>query len=605
MSTSPWWQRHPGLLEFEIEQLEQAGYRVTPDADIRRDERRIQLRLQGEVEGVDLDLLATYPDLYPDFRPEVVAPSLALTRHQHPFAKHLCLLASSTSHWRADDTLAGLLQTQLPSILAASRTPEAARTEELEEHQGEPFTHYYTYDGNSAILIDGAWELPHDVEGGEFTFAYNPEAVAIAPDGSRSPVVRAVVTAIFDGRGRPLVESDPRLAKRYPGRGRGRWIRLPEPPHLDDADAMLGQLRARDSALARAGGEPAKITTRSSGRGRTSWAIDVLLVTFPEETSWRTTGSGWLGIAHAAGSKRTAPLEPRLARVWRTGQDDLRSRNHRLSGLAEKTVTLIGLGALGAPLAIELARAGVKELRIVDHDHVDPATTVRWPGGVHDAGLPKAHLLQQRLNTDLPYTDVEPTVHRLGLPRGLHGPDDGTSEPDDELLGRLINGADLLIDATAELGVQQALARLSREATVPYLCLSATEGAWGGLVARITPDPDAGCYSCLMAHLDDGGAGGGIDPPPYDPTGRVEPAGCGTTTFSGSSFDLMPLIAEAARMATSTLLPGPASDRLAWDVATLALRDASGGPCPPTWTTARLERHPKCVSPEAHRSPGV
>jgi molybdopterin/thiamine biosynthesis adenylyltransferase len=46
-----------------------------------------------------------------------------------------------------------------------------------------------------------------------------------------------------------------------------------------------------------------------------------------------------------------------------------------------KRVGVVGLGALGAPVVLELAKNLTGELRILDGDHVDAGTIVRWPVG--------------------------------------------------------------------------------------------------------------------------------------------------------------------------------------------------------------------------------
>src|SRR5687768_13956291 len=67
-----------------------------------------------------------------------------------------------------------------------------------------------------------------------------------------------------------------------------------------------------------------------------------------------------------------------FARPARIGRSDLLSRAPELAPLPNKKVVIVGLGCLGSTTAMSLARAGVGELHLVDHDFVDPATTGRW-----------------------------------------------------------------------------------------------------------------------------------------------------------------------------------------------------------------------------------
>lgn len=70
-------------------------------------------------------------------------------------------------------------------------------------------------------------------------------------------------------------------------------------------------------------------------------------------------------------------------------------------------------------------------------------------------------------------------------------------------------------------------------------------------------------------------------------TGTVTPAGCSSPTFTGTGFDLAPLIAECTRTVASTL--SDAYPDLDWDLAVLALRDEQGRPIPPTWQAHQID----------------
>jgi hypothetical protein len=79
----------------------------------------------------------------------------------------------------------------------------------------------------------------------------------------------------------------------------------------------------------------------------------------------------------------------------------------------------------------------------------------------------------------------------------------------------------------------------------------ATEGGLGGAVARVVPSA-TGCWYCPQLRIDDNT----IPPPPFATDGRVQPRGCAEPTWTGASFDALPLVAQAARVVTTTLLVG-------------------------------------------------
>jgi hypothetical protein len=224
----------------------------------------------------------------------------------------------------------------------------------------------------------------------------------------------------------------------------------------------------------------------------------------------------------------------------------------------------------------------VGRLHGLDFDTVEAASTVRWVAGITTAGRLKAGYLNERIAFDYPYTRFEGTVQQIGA----------SSRTDDRETGEIaslegfLEGADLMIDATAELGIQQALAALAEEREIPALFVSATEGARGGIVARIDP-AEGGCWMCLQRALEDGR----IPLPPHAPAEdlTVQPRGCSDVTYLGTGFDLLPIIAQAARCAASSLREDSAGGSVAF------ICSLPGDPEEaPQWSRHSVERDPAC-----------
>jgi molybdopterin/thiamine biosynthesis adenylyltransferase len=303
-------------------------------------------------------------------------------------------------------------------------------------------------------------------------------------------------------------------------------------------------------------------------------------------------GVGGLSHKQAKADRRAqsaaVALVPRgraLVRAGRAGDADVAARIPWMPALRGKTVAFFGLGALGAPAAIELAKAGVGYLRVMDGDYVDPATACRWPLGVGFAGLAKVQAVESFIASNWPTTALHVEHRRIGQVREVD------VEPDGAALDRMLDGSDLVFDATAEMGVSYLLSDLARERQLPYVSISATHGAWGGIVLVVAPGTPR-CWMCFQQAQP-----GSIAAPPSDPDGVTQPAGCAAITFTGSAFDLLPVVAEGVR--TSVAMLGNSASNgypgLSWDVATLALRDASGMPLPPTWKTYRLNDLEPCT----------
>jgi len=222
----------------------------------------------------------------------------------------------------------------------------------------------------------------------------------------------------------------------------------------------------------------------------------------------------------------------------------------------------------------------------MDRDRVEAGTTVRWLRGQSAAGRLKVGALAQQMARDYPYTQFSGVVHRLGQSAG-HTEARGRTELD--ILDEFLDGADLVIDATAEIGVQQVLAELAAERNIAQLYVSTTEGARGGLVARVVPGV-TGCWMCLQRHLADKKE---IPAPPRDETATIQPRGCSSLTFRGAGFDIEPVIAQGSRVAASMLSDDQvANDDDRRDVFVCAFGEDRI--LPPQWSAHILVPHPEC-----------
>ena len=286
-------------------------------------------------------------------------------------------------------------------------------------------------------------------------------------------------------------------------------------------------------------------------------------------------------------------LDGYLARGYYASRDELRERIPELHPLKDKSIAVIGLGCLGAPSALEFAKAGIRRIHLVDHDTVDPATAVRWPVGFRAAGHNKADLLHGIIRRDYPYTESKPFPFRMGRARAPEI--DSTS--DMEIIEDILRGVNLVYDATVELGVQHFLSDRARALGTTYIGVSSTLGGWGGKIIRIRPHPESGCWFCYRLYCDSGG----IPEPPSAPDqqGRVQPAGCADPTFTGAGFDMLHIALAGVRMAVSTLCEGAANayPKSAWDVLHIRLRGDDGTLAVPTCTTHEIPRHPECKNP--------
>ncbi len=332
------------------------------------------------------------------------------------------------------------------------------------------------------------------------------------PTSRNASPLRALLEGVADMRGQRLL----RFEVDVPDRGEsidGYWLRLPARPSFSTFQALPTDLVSRAKAAI-----PAFADALSRARKGKLFVVGFV---YPDEVSWRATRDDWLFavLRITVGQKKSRPAAGTQAYIrtdW-GGRDTLALRAPFLRSLADKSVLVVGLGALGSPLTMQLARAGVGTLSLLDDDYLQVGNTVRWATGWEYAGLDKASALSRRLNHDHPYTKVVPVRCRIGQDEG-----------DYELVRELVRDADLVIDASAAYRVSHFLSDLCWHLGKPYEWLTSTPGSAGGVVGRVLARQSS-CWHCFQRAM----ANGSVRLPQDGGTGDVQPGGCPNRPISG------------------------------------------------------------------------
>lgn len=563
-----WWELFPGRLEAELEDFRARGLEFQLDEELFRGAGRVLLRGVLEHEGTDVAIEILYPDLFPYLRPEVYAPDLSLERHQNPALKNLCLLDRATASWGPDDTGGWLVDEQVPYLLSLFAAGDAAMAE-AEVPQGEPASLYFPGIAGAAVFVpEAALSLDSAFHSGSARLWFG------ANEPPR-PVLRAALgelAARTHGRKTKVIARADEAFKRRFGGGQlqARWVRLDQLPHEFTADALF---EAADQS--------------QPGFGRPPWQsvaggeLAVVGIVFKEEVQQGVWEDGWLFAVRVRRSLGKLLHEGSyVVRGERLTQGDLGARIPKLARLSGAVVAQVGLGAIGAPLALELARNQLGELRLLEFDHVEAAQTVRWPLGLAAVGHQKLDALASFVDAHYPYTRVQPFPHRLGQTAERQG----RTENEVDLVERFLDGASLVVDASAETGVQQLIADFARGRGLAQLFVSATEGGRGGQVALIVPDA-GGCWYCWKSQQLEGA----IPVPPSEDGGQIQPRGCASPTFTGASFDLLPVTAQGVRVAVASLTVDSPCESTVW-----VCEIPADAPGPPHWTTHSVPADPNC-----------
>ena len=153
--------------------------------------------------------------------------------------------------------------------------------------------------------------------------------------------------------------------------------------------------------------------------------------------------------------------------------------------LAEERVLLVGGGAIGGHIAIELARAGVLDLTVVDADKLTADNSFRHVLGRQYWGRPKTEALKDEIEGKLPYVRVSSIVDTIERAMNAGAVD----------LGRYDLVVLALGNPTVELEVNERLHGLS--GGPPGLFVWLEPLGIGGHALLTAQGGSVGCYECL------------------------------------------------------------------------------------------------------------
>lgn len=561
-----WFERSPERLERELQALDTAGFEYEIK-EAARDAGQVILTIKYP-DGEDIHrLTVTFPDSFPYFPFQISAPSFPGGRHKDPYTHTLCLFQDAQNTWSTHDNLAGVLTDQVPQILQAHRDPAGAA--DIEANEGLRPTGYFPYTSGT-VIFTGEWDIPREYDRGTLL-------IGIDPRGDVNEMVRGAVLEVRNADGHVLAKIDPVIRKRYSNTQSGRWVRLAAPPKTVETGILneaIEQWPALDKPLFRGG-------------------PDIVGLLFPEERDYHELKENWAFVVRRkvklAGGKRShhnQAIKGYIARADRATRENIQTRTPRLAPLAGKKVLVAGLGAIGSIVAWQLARAGIGRMHVLDADHVELGNSPRWLLGASAVGHHKAHTVGAFLAQEYPFLDIHFFYYRIGS-TAPHDPRQG----DATVMPEVLEGVDLVLDATAEWSVNLYLSDLARELGIPYIWATGTPGSWGGVVGRSVPGKTEGCWHCYQRSLGDDT----IRLPAQEDIPDVQPVGCFHPTFTGSGFDMDHVSLMAARMAVATLC-AEADDGypdFEWDVGVLDLW-RNGQPIAPKWDTYSLKRHPEC-----------
>jgi molybdopterin/thiamine biosynthesis adenylyltransferase len=167
----------------------------------------------------------------------------------------------------------------------------------------------------------------------------------------------------------------------------------------------------------------------------------------------------------------------------------------RVKGLFEtdalvgKKVPIFGLGSGGSTIGVELAKSGVMDFFLMDHDRIEIVNVVRHEAGASDVGRYKTKFMAEKIREKNPYAEVKTWQESV-------------SGENIELVLKIVRKSDIVICAMDDRPSKLTLNRICVEENTPCLFAGMFRRAYGGQILFVRPGVSP-CYQCFLMHLPD------------------------------------------------------------------------------------------------------
>lgn len=532
----PWFERDTSLLGNEKKAYKEKGLDFHLNEAILAEKRVVVF--DGVVQASDGEhkLQVIYPAGFPEIAPLIRDFSKKLPRHQEPYSGVICIEGKITG---ADRVLEAI---ELINIFN-SRPNEIIN---LEIDAPEPASIYYPYSRVSTtdvsyVLIPSTMsKIPAD-SWGDFTLKVLP----FLPLRPIQKILQTVLYEVHDATTNNTCSiGEEAFTLQSPLTLKGQWIKTKtQPPYLENYDDFKNWFFGQENKL-KYRYEKQKNKMKADEIARD---FEVFGIVYPEEGPKRReyNHDQWLIGIQSEKHKIKAILRPSLLGVG----EDYFQRIPSLLKLNSKKVVLVGLGALGSTIAMELARAGVSHFCLIDSDIYDAGNVVRQAVDLRMLGLAKIKAMELQIKYINPFATIRPWAVKLGMP--VHEPElipDGEGD-DLSIFGKIIEEYDLVISTIADKNVEFLINDILVASGKAGIFASVLNGAWGGQIFRSLPDE--ACFECYGHHKVVDATGTVYEDPATQP---IYARGCCFPTFTSAGFDTSIIANLTSRFAVQTLL---------------------------------------------------
>lgn len=505
----PWYERQPDRLEWELNEFRRQGLEPRQGFD---DDGDLVVKVDLDFKGEPLEVTATFSPEHPYFAPEITADRVVIDRHQDPVGKNFCLLENPGNDWEEWFSAGELVGETLRQLLADSEEGTDA-VYAGEADMPEPASAQLRYDSEFTVLVGDPFlesELP--AEQGTIKLLHSGDELRV--------LVEATGLGELDSTGRNLFSVGDGMTS-------GRWLALDHPLRPEAGrDGVLQELEEHASSILD------RLHARVNGRKKKLRHAETIVgITYMEQGPTRDEERRTWVFAELEQRRDYKARVKSLARAQALTKTERAHRLPDLTGLDGAHVVLIGAGSVGAPIAAELAKAGVGTLEIFDHDRFDVNNAVRHVLPVLAAGQPKAEAVARHCTMLNPFIVAIPRNQMLG-----------GSIMTTALLEAALERATVVVDATGSRAVGRFLESKTRAASVDLVVVGLTASSFGADVLVI--EPDGACLFCFA----DAQNRGQIPTPEAGDRSALTPIGCRHPAFSGAGFEATELAAIATRI---------------------------------------------------------
>lgn len=158
--------------------------------------------------------------------------------------------------------------------------------------------------------------------------------------------------------------------------------------------------------------------------------------------------------------------------------------------LLNSKISLIGLGALGSPVAYYLAAAGIGNLKIIDYDSVEPSNLHRQI--LHftkDINRKKTTSAVEKLNLLNPDCKIE-TISEMVTPKNVKN---------------LIEDSDFVIEGSDNFPTKMLINDACVHLGIPFTIAGVLR--FHGQIMTTIPEKKTACYRCIFGDITDIGTG--------------------------------------------------------------------------------------------------